>query len=88
MLTPPYATNLAGWLSQEEAKSSQFAGVSTANCARSRREKVFEDIFAIHSDERLFCETGSAAKRRPNLLSLFVAMQATETTPTPVILRP
>jgi len=30
--------------------------VSTANCARSRCEKVFEDIFAIHSGERLFTD--------------------------------
>src|SRR5262249_53127805 len=36
------------------AKSWQFARVSTANCARSRCEKVFEDILAIHSGERLF----------------------------------
>jgi len=28
--------------------------LSTANCARSRREKIFEDILAIHSGERLF----------------------------------
>src|SRR5262249_1297322 len=35
-------------------KSWQFALVSTANCARSRCEKVFEDIFAIHSGEQLF----------------------------------
>src|SRR5215471_6056047 len=42
------------WLSQEEAKSWQFARVSTANCARSRCEKVFEDILAIHRGERLF----------------------------------
>ena len=41
-------------LSQEEAKSWQFARVSTANCARSRCEKVFEDILAIRSGERLF----------------------------------
>jgi hypothetical protein len=41
-------------LSQEEAKSGQFARVSTANCARSPCEKVFEDILAIHSGERLF----------------------------------
>jgi hypothetical protein len=41
-------------LSQEEAKSEQFARVSTANCTRSRCEEVFEDILAIHSGERLF----------------------------------
>jgi hypothetical protein len=28
--------------------------LSTVKCARSRCEKVFEDIFAIHSGERLF----------------------------------
>ena len=28
--------------------------LSTANCSRSRCEKVFEDILAIHSGERLF----------------------------------
>src|SRR5262249_13478546 len=41
-------------LSQEEAKSGQLARVSTAKCARSRCEQVFEDILAIHSGERLF----------------------------------
>jgi hypothetical protein len=41
-------------LSQEEAKSGQLARVSTAKCTRSRCEKVFEDILAIHRGERLF----------------------------------